>query len=83
MAAYGMTARYDIRTDPIGWTVHDAVSGAPATVKGKILAGLSLEDADDLADLLSKRDAGLAKLHRQAIATSRRRRFRVIDGGKI
>jgi hypothetical protein len=78
-----MTARYDIRTDSIGWTVHDSASGAPATVGGKILVGLSLEDADDLADLLSKRDAALAKLHRQAIATNRRRRFRVISGGKI
>jgi hypothetical protein len=78
-----MTARYDIRTDPAGWTVHDTASGSPATVQGKILVGLSLEDADDLADLLGKRDAALAKLHRQTTATNRRRRFRVIEGGKI
>ena len=82
MAAYGMTARYDVRSDATGWTVRDTASGAPATIKGKILVRLSLEDADDLADLLSKRDAGLAELHRQATATNRRRRFRVIDGGK-
>lgn len=78
-----MAARYDIRTDPTGWTVHDTATGAPATVKGKNLVGLCLEDADDLAGLLSHRDAELAKLHRLTTATDRRRRFRVIDGGKI
>jgi hypothetical protein len=78
-----MAARYDIRTDPTGWTVHDTTTGAPATVEGKKLVGLRLEDADDLADLLSHRDTELAKLRRLTTARDRRRRFRVIDGGKM
>ena len=78
-----MVARYDIRTDPTGWTVHDIAIGAPATVEGKKLVGLRLDDADDLADLLSHRDAALAKLRRLITARDRRQRFRVIDGGKF
>jgi hypothetical protein len=78
-----MAARYDIRSDPTGWTVHDTATGGPARVEGKNLVGLCLEDADDLADLLSQRDAALTKLHRLTTATDRRRQFHIIDGGKI
>ena len=41
-----MAARYDIRTDPTGWTVHDTATGVAAMVTGKKLVGLCLEDAD-------------------------------------
>ena len=78
-----MAARYDIRADPVGWTVHDTATGAPVIIKGKSLIGLCMEEADDLADLLSQRDAVLAKLRRLTTAANRRRRFRVIIGGKI
>jgi hypothetical protein len=78
-----MAVRYDIRPDQTGWTVHDTVTGDTATISGKHLIGLSLEDADDLADLLGYRDATLEKLRRLTTARVRRVQFRVIDGGKI
>jgi hypothetical protein len=49
-----MAARYDIQTDPSGWTVYDINTGLPAEVKGVVQIGLSMEDADDLADLLNR-----------------------------
>jgi len=49
-----MRARYDIRPDPDGWTVYDTVTGMPAAVNDATQIGLSLEDADDLADLLNR-----------------------------
>jgi hypothetical protein len=49
-----MSARYNIRPDPDGWTVYDTVTGSPAAVNDATQIGLSLEDADDLADLLNR-----------------------------
>ncbi len=49
-----MAARYHIRTGPNGWTVYDTATRLPAEVNGIIQIGLSLEDADDLADLLNR-----------------------------
>ena len=49
-----MAARYDIRTDPDGWTVYDTATGLLAEVNGTAQIGLFLEDADDLADLLNR-----------------------------
>jgi len=49
-----MTARYDIKSDSNGWTVYDTTTGLPAAVNGVTQIGLSLEDADDLADLLNR-----------------------------
>jgi hypothetical protein len=49
-----MSARYNIRPDPDGWTVYDAVTGLPAELNDVTQIGLSLEDADDLADLLNR-----------------------------
>jgi hypothetical protein len=48
-----MTARYDIQTDRNGWTVYDTTTGLPTDVNGMLQIGLSMEDADDLADLLN------------------------------
>lgn len=46
--------RYDIRKeDDDTWTVFDIFTGAPAIAEGEILAGLEMEDADDLVDLLN------------------------------
>ena len=57
-----MTARYDIRPAPEGWTVYDATTGLPAAVNDVSQVRLSLEDADDLADLLNR-------LHTERLAT--------------
>ena len=49
-----MAERYDMRSDPNGWTVYDTTTGLPAEVNGTAQIGLFLEDADDLADLLNR-----------------------------
>jgi len=49
-----MAARYDIQTGCNGWTVYDTTTGLPAEVNGMLQIGLSMEDADDLADLLNR-----------------------------
>jgi len=49
-----MAARYDIKPDGNGWTVYDTATRLAAEVNGRIQVGLSLEDADDLADLLNR-----------------------------
>ena len=49
-----MAARYDIKPDGNGWTVYDTVTSQAAEVNGRIQVGLSVEDADDLADLLNR-----------------------------
>jgi hypothetical protein len=48
-----MIARYDIRPEGNGWTVYDTLTGLPAAVNDVPQVGLPLEDADDLADLLT------------------------------
>ena len=58
-----MAVRYDMRPEGDGWTVYDLTTGLPASVNGKSLTGLPLEDADDLADLLNH-------LHTQQLATA-------------
>lgn len=60
-----MSARYDIRKDPGGWTVLDTLTGQPAFLNNTPQTGLPLADADDLADLLSKLDAEAANAPRQ------------------
>ena len=49
-----MMTRYDIRPTPEGWTVYDTATGLPAAVNDLSQVGLSLEDADDIADLLNR-----------------------------
>lgn len=44
-----MAARYDIKPQDDGWAVYDTSTGLPAEVNDVVQAGLSLEDADDLA----------------------------------
>jgi hypothetical protein len=48
-----MTARYVIRSWPKRWTVYDTRTGAPAVINRVPRTGLSLEEADDLADVLN------------------------------
>ena len=50
------TALFDIELRDDGWTVIDVRTGVAAAAYGKSLIGLSLEDADDLADLLTHRE---------------------------
>lgn len=52
-----MEARYRIEKTSLGWSVIDTRTEMPATVQGVPQEGLSLEDADDLADLLSHIEA--------------------------
>jgi hypothetical protein len=52
-----MAARYDIKPEGDSWTVYDTTTGLPAEVNDVVQVGLSLEDADDLADLLNRLDA--------------------------
>ncbi len=52
-----MEARYRIEKTRLGWSVIDAQTRMPAKVQGVPQEGLSLEDADDLADLLSHLEA--------------------------
>ena len=49
-----MAARYDIKPDGNGWTVYDTTTHLAAEVNGFIQIGLSVEAADDLADLLNR-----------------------------
>ena len=58
-----MAARYNIRTDPNGWTVYDTATGLPAEVNDKVQIDLFLEDANDMADLLNR-------LHTEQLATA-------------
>jgi hypothetical protein len=51
--AAAMTAPYDIRKDLNGWTVIDIETGMPAEVDDYLQINMSMEDADDLADLLN------------------------------
>jgi hypothetical protein len=49
-----MKTRYNIKSDATGWTVYDISTGLPAEINGAIQIGLTVEDADDLADLLNR-----------------------------
>jgi len=52
-----MAARYDIRHDLYeGWSVVDTRTEQPVRVNDTVQTRKTLEDADDLADLLNKLD---------------------------
>jgi hypothetical protein len=46
-------ARYGIRKDPFGWSVIDQLTSLVAEHERVTLTGLTVQDADDLADSLS------------------------------
>ncbi len=50
------TALYNIEKRDDGWTVIDVRTGVAAEENGVELIGMSHEEADDLADLLSTRE---------------------------
>jgi hypothetical protein len=60
-----MAARYNIREDDMGWTVYDIFTGQPARVHDVPQTGLDIQDADDLADLLSLAERKHKELHRE------------------
>jgi hypothetical protein len=51
--------RYEMKkvTGAEAWVVLDSTTGFPAVVKGVPQIGLSVDDADDLTDLLNRLDA--------------------------
>ena len=49
-----MIARYDLREDSNGWTVFDVWTGQPAVIHGVPQTGLEVQDADEVADLLTR-----------------------------
>jgi hypothetical protein len=59
-----MTARYDIKLEGANWTVYDTITGLAAEVNDVVQVDLSLEDADDLADLLNRLHAEQRLRHR-------------------
>lgn len=52
-----MRVRFDILQDAEGWTVVDIFTGLPVDVDGVPQIGMSIFDADDLADLLNYRES--------------------------
>ena len=50
------TALYIIEKRDDGWAVIDVRTGVAAVENGVELIGMSLEEADDLADLLTSRE---------------------------
>ncbi len=50
------TALYTIESRDDGWAVIDVRTGVAATENGVELIGMSLEDADDMADSLTSRE---------------------------
>ena len=48
--------RYDVRSDRVGWTVFDTATGRPALLEDLVLVELDLDVAEDLANLLNRRD---------------------------
>lgn len=57
--------RYDMRPDPVGWTIIDVTTGRPVLLHDTVLVGIDLEEADRLVDLLNAHD-----LHRQRAASA-------------
>ena len=50
--------RYEMRHFDYGWAVWDIKVNAPAVIDGRWLTSLTLDDADDLIDLLNSLDSG-------------------------
>ena len=48
-----MPQRYDIREDREGWTVFDLFTGEPVVISDVPQTGLDIQDADELAELLT------------------------------
>lgn len=60
MSEFPATARpYKMRKIAHGkWEVYDAKTGLPVSVQGRLATGLSIDDADNLTDILNGERAG-------------------------
>ena len=58
---------YDIRADRVGWTVVAVATGRPASLGDVPLVGLSLEDAEALANGLNAVEVKCADLARRRV----------------
>ena len=56
--------RYEVRTDSDGWQIADLHTGFVAKVNGFVLARLSLQRANSLADVLNRFDLRERHLNR-------------------
>lgn len=58
-----MFSRYDIRPEcEVTYTVYDIETGQPAVFQGRILAGIGIQEADEIADLLNGFEDDLEKI---------------------
>jgi hypothetical protein len=48
--------RYEMRILESGWAVWDSLMNAPAIVEVRLQTSMSMDDADDLTDLLNRLD---------------------------
>jgi hypothetical protein len=57
--------RYEMRILESGWAVWDCLMNAPAIVEVRLQTSMSMDDADDLTDLLNRlnRDAKASAKH--------------------
>ena len=58
---------FDIRADRVGWTVVAVATGRPASLGDVPLVGLSLEDAEALANGLNAVEVKCADLARRRV----------------
>jgi len=58
---------FDIRADRVGWTVFAVATGRPASLGDVPLVGLSLEDAEALANGLNALEVKCADLARRRV----------------
>jgi hypothetical protein len=58
---------FDIRADRVGWTVFAVATGRPASLGDVPLVGLSLEDAEALANGLNAVEVKCADLARRRV----------------
>ena len=52
-----MPDRYALREEHPGmWTIYDVFTGQPAMVGDRIMVGMDVQDADEMAELLNIQD---------------------------
>ena len=69
-AAAGTLLRHDMQPDRTGWTVYDVVENRPVWLGGVCLVGLSYEEANELVDVLNRRDLEIECTARRLVAAA-------------
>jgi len=59
--------RHDIRPEPTGWTVYDAINGQPVCLDGTALIDLGFEEADGLTRLLNWQECEIQHAARRLV----------------